>query len=519
MAGASLPRDCSFIAMLPLDRAAVRVLVEEGIDIAIVSYHQLLLSGLLETARKGELRDHLGWDGRLLLSSVMPDDMLLDPRTFEDFVEVYEGGGFCAAIAWDVPAEIDLPKEEVLRNIDLSIEKIRELRELGINVVPLVKGNRIDEIKRSVTGIKELGYSEVALHASEYVAEFERLEARAIFDLYLSLLPRYFDRVLLLGTLRPGVVKYVLSRHGHLVKNGRICFAGLSWWLDASRYKAYGGGRALRLLDYAMRTEDGGVLTHRVSTRDLAKHNIRSLTRLLRGEELEVELYDTFLEPPILAISDIHIGTPESMMEEAVDLIRRIRPKTLALLGDIFDYTGEVQLYHVAAFFSSIEEVNNVVVVRGDAEEGTKLRPYEGFLRTMDALVFGEEPWTSPLRQRFRVQRYVLWFYKYNRIMRGQVRALLPSGKSVLLIHGHQIGSYSLPRDEILRKARLKKVVHEADWILLGHFHRPLLSLENGVIVLGAWQRQTETMEKIGFQPSRSAVLIDEDERVVVLMV
>ncbi len=280
----------------------------------------------------------------------------------------------------------------------------------------------------------------------------------------------------------------------------------------------YCKGKSVSLLDYAVRVvESGEILSHRSDVHSIAGHNLSYMSHLLHGKEIDTEQYDAILELLALAISDIHIGTPESMTEEAIDLIRKYRPKTLILLGDIFDYNGEVRPYHVILLFSVIEGIDNIVVMRGDAEEGSKLCPHEEFLNVLDALVFSEEPWTAPLRQRFRIQRYILWFYKYNRVMRERAKVLLPSGKSVLLIHGQQLGSYTLARDKVLERARYKKAMFNADWILLGHFHRPLLSPEDGVIVLGAWQRQTENMERTGFQPAKSAVLIDEDETIEVL--
>ena len=447
----------------------------------------------------------------------MPDELLLREGTFEGFVKALEGGDFSATIAWDVPAEIDLPREVVEENIRESLRKLEELKEIGFKVLPLVKGNRLEEIRRSIEGIKALGYEEAALHASEYAWVLrEDPLARSILDTYLGLLPRYFERVLLIGVLRPDVLEYVARRYRG--DRRRLYYAGLSWWLAARERKAYGSGRVVDLKEKAAKLESGEVLTHRSRIDDLARHNLSYAVGKAEGLEVEVEAYDAYVELPALVVSDAHAGTIESLLEQAAELVEAVAPKTLVLLGDMFDYEkGDVSLYHAIVLFSAAEKAAELVAVRGECEVGAGLCPHRRFIETMDRMVFGDEAWTAPLEQRFRLQRFILWFYKYNRVAREEVLAITPSGTKLLFVHGHQLGPRYQSLDEVVRRARIKRGLHGAYWIILGHFHRILVDRENRIALAGAWQEATPEMEKMGFKPQIGALLTTEDEEIVVL--
>ncbi|RLI12510.1 hypothetical protein DRO33_02555 [Candidatus Bathyarchaeota archaeon] len=130
------PREVGLPRPVPLvtpDEEALGAVRELGLKACMVEYHQL-------PPLKGDPHAELGFDGQILLSAVMPDEMLEDPSTFRGFVEAARRG-FDAVVGWDAPVEVDIPEEESWRILVACLELTARLAlELDAPVVPLSKG-------------------------------------------------------------------------------------------------------------------------------------------------------------------------------------------------------------------------------------------------------------------------------------------------------------------------------------------------------------------------------------------
>lgn len=500
------------IPIVPFDPRAIEIVKSLGFDSVIVSFHQVLLDGLYNVIIEEGVSNTLGFHGKIYLSSIMPDELLLKRDTFDAFVHLLDRGNFYATIAWDMPVEIDLPKEVRWRNLKESIHRLKELKELGFRVLPLVKGNFLDEITFSVNGIKSLGFNNVALHASEYAANFDDCMSRDILNKYLSILQRYFNRIYFIGVFRPYVLNHILRNIYHREK---CLFCGPSWWLDAINNKVYSTDNTIDLYQNVLET-DNRIYTFRDNVEDKAKHNLNVVRRNVEGIYETYRVFDVYLRPPVLVLCDIHIGLPESLFQEALDFIRKTDAVTIVLNGDIFDYSGEVELAHIIDFYSTLEETGAEIVVLSGEKEKSLLNPDKHFLQVFDKLVFGDEPWTKPVDKDI-VQRFILWFYKYNRVMKREVVGILPDHTKILFMHGNTIGRYSMPLENVTRRAKIKKTSKNVDKIILGHFYRFLIDEKNNVYVSGGWIKPLEEMQRKQFSPEVGALLINEDNSIEVL--
>lgn len=77
------------------------------------------------------------------------------------------------------------------------------------------------------------------------------------------------------------------------------------------------------------------------------------------------------------------------------------------------------------------------------------------------------------------------------------------AGRRVVLLHGHQLGS---PTPDGLRRA-----VPDADIIVYGHTHRPLIDEENGVLVVNPGAAGAA---RFGIPPSVAILSLDDDATV-----
>lgn len=75
----------------------------------IVRFDELMSRGLIEHVANRGIHELLDFNGVILLSSIMSDDMLIRSDVYKLFVDIARRGGFNAVIGWDVPVYIDMP--------------------------------------------------------------------------------------------------------------------------------------------------------------------------------------------------------------------------------------------------------------------------------------------------------------------------------------------------------------------------------------------------------------------------
>ena len=108
-----------------------------------------------------------------ILSSIMPDEYLLQKDTYKQFIDTARKLNIKYVIVWDLPTYLN-NKDESLKNVYLSIKYVKYFINEGFNIIPLVKGAYPEHIKVSASEIYDLGFNIVAFHVSEYLYSEEK---------------------------------------------------------------------------------------------------------------------------------------------------------------------------------------------------------------------------------------------------------------------------------------------------------------------------------------------------------
>jgi len=515
---ARILRDGGILPLCPVDSSVARLIGDLGFKAIMVSYHEILERRLFDRVSSGGINSVLDFDGDVFLSSIMPDELLLYPGTFHDFVRLLDSGGFAGSVVWDMPVEVDIPLEVSWSNLRTSIERVESLKEYGFSIIPLLKGANREQMHYCVDRLKDLGFKEAALHATEYVLCYDELLAQRLFTMFLVALCENFDRGLVIGVLNPKSYRIIESHYG-LQWRDKLVLSGRGWWLSAVKHRLFWRGGSVDLMKYSVRCYcrecRGRILDHRSSVEELASHNLQLLREMVGREvfsskSAHIEKYDVYLRGRILVVSDLHIGTVESMLDEFICMLEEIKPDYVVFVGDTFDLVrGKLALYHLMKFFASLHRTGvEVVPVLGDAEGGGYSKRDRLLLDSLYRILLVDEGWTSPHVRMYALDWYMVWFMKFCRSMRKEVSAILPCGRRVFFVHGHEWGT---DLEYVKKRARLRGA-RLGDWVILGHLHKFHVDKEMGVIVCGCWQRATESMERRGFTPDTgTALLINSD--------
>jgi len=106
-----------------------------------------LSKNLIEKICSDGIHAFLGFDGKIMLSSIMPDRLLLRDEIFDLFYRVALLGGFDAVIGWDMPVYLDLPLRVSWVNLLKALNFTFKLCKLPIPVIGLLKGNSHSQIR------------------------------------------------------------------------------------------------------------------------------------------------------------------------------------------------------------------------------------------------------------------------------------------------------------------------------------------------------------------------------------
>ncbi|MEM2087115.1 MAG: hypothetical protein QXF52_00410 [Thermoproteota archaeon] len=215
-----LPR---FIPEMSLDEPRKLRWRKLGIEAIIITLEELE-SETIEAAKRKGIHNMLDFDGTVLLSTIMPDEYLTE-ETFNMTIKLIKEAGFDGVIGWDMPVYIDSPKITSLTNlVSATLHTVKYIRE-GIPTIPLLKGGDPREIETHAKWLKQLGFSRVAIHATEYVLEHEELRERAQ-DLYAKVLSELLKKrfkPLIIGVMSPRSFPPLLYRECH-----EASFAGMT---------------------------------------------------------------------------------------------------------------------------------------------------------------------------------------------------------------------------------------------------------------------------------------------------
>ena len=484
-----------FIPLIEPLSPFIRLIKDIGFPIVIVPFHEIVKHGLVDDIVYYGINRVLGYEGYVLLSSIMPDEMLND-ETFNLFLEVAIRGGFYGVIGWDMPVYADVSLDESWSNLVISIDKTLEFARSGINTIPLAKGVNREQIETGLDTYVKAGFKTIALHISDYIYAYRSDPlARRLFYIFLRELYKRFENILLVGISSPYNIRKVMRRYPR-----KMFYAGRGWYISGLKGLAYTSYRTIDLekksIVCSCQSCQNKPLTFSEDTYNIIRHNLYMVNNIFHGISPDIEVLDIVLQGRTLVLSDIHIGLPHSRVRDAERLIVKLRPDNIVFLGDIIDFDNRQYPNENTAIFEAINIVNPRVFagVRGEAEDTRRL-----YSVLDNAVGIGfESNYQAP---------YLLGFitlYKYYRVIKPQLTAYLPDNTRAVFIHGHQIkGPHTV---KWLRKEL------GVEWIFHGHTHRFHIDNREKIVNTGCWlEEEWERKFNNRVVDSGKAVLIEKD--------
>lgn len=328
----------------------------------IVSFRDLFFNKeiMKQVLRKG-IHSFLDYNGLILLSSIMPDELLVKDNIFQEFTRVAIDGGFDGVIGWDSPVYTDIPLYYSWINLLKGLELTYRLCKLNLPVIGLAKGNTYRQIAFSINCLANMGIKTLALHVSEYLINF-KLDpfARNILYNYANEIVGKFKNLIVIGAMSPSNISIIRKLFGR-VKN--LSLAGLSFFLDAKNFRIYLNSNKVDISNKFLKCYCPVCRNHSIkdfveNVKLRAAHNLLQLQKQLHGKmESDYEISDLIIEhgKKAVILSDIHIWTAESLLEDCLNFLESECPDYIIFLGDIFDFNnGEPSLYDLIMFFGTL---------------------------------------------------------------------------------------------------------------------------------------------------------------------
>ncbi len=125
-------------------------------------------SAMKRIVSKG-LADSLDYDGKTILSSVMPDGYIMKFGV-DWYINAIKQLHPSAAITWDVPTYVNHPRRASLGWLLEGVDGARRMAaELETPLIGLVSGATLDQVRLSSTCLKDMGFEAQAIACREYL--------------------------------------------------------------------------------------------------------------------------------------------------------------------------------------------------------------------------------------------------------------------------------------------------------------------------------------------------------------
>ena len=485
----------SVVPMVSLRDQASYHFTPVDVDAIVIRFEDLFDEKIRNKVEKaGDIHAYLNFDGKVLVSSIMPDDLITQEAVFYFFLDLVDRLKFDAAIAWDSPVYVDIPLYDSWVNLLMGLKLTHELAEWGIPVYGLVKGNVENQIRFSVKTLARIGITSMALHASEYSMVLKvDSTVRQILYTYSRYLSESAESVLLLGVLNPKQLSFIENT---FPRGPKRSIAGLSWFLDAKRGLIYSDrGYVDATANYV---QCKCSVCFNINPKDLildlgarARHNLNYVMNNVANPSaspLQLVTYDLLLgeNEKILLVSDLHLWTRRTLLKAFLDFLKDEKPTHIAFLGDVFDLKGRPNLLETRAFFSTLRELKALVLVAKGCSDT------DDFLSAFEKLTMGGRPklmlW-SKLDDPHLTQAYID-LYRFYVSAKEQLTIKLANGWWVITTHGHEIvedtSSSAAEIAELMEDARMRAHAH---WLIMGHLHRAFVDDNRRIASTGCWAR------------------------------
>jgi hypothetical protein len=212
-----------------------------------VALWQLLAneSALSEASSKG-LHGLLGFDGKIFLSTVMPDELIDKLRT-EDYFNLIENLRPDATMVPDNYTYTDVPLYQSWSQTIRLVSFAKDFLQLDVPAIGLVKGANLLQMDWVIRKQVEMGYVSFAMPARELFEE-------GILDDFLPYVIRILKRSRKASGMNPELLLYGVGQRLERYKG--ISYSNLSWFLRARHGEYFKGGLYYDLEDPAIRFEE-----------------------------------------------------------------------------------------------------------------------------------------------------------------------------------------------------------------------------------------------------------------------
>lgn len=418
----------------------------------------------------GDVHNFLDFDGNIVYSPVMPDE-LLNESTFKLYKEFIKETKPDAIISWDSSTYSDDPPEISWSETVRALKLTYKLSELSIPIIGLVKGASEEQVEYSSKIMARWGLKTQAFHATDYIIH----NKYELLNRLLRTTLKYAESVLVLGAGSPRALYKLRTR----VSDCNLIYSGYSWLISARTLKAFGPSKPvdLRYKDAKCTCKACKGETIEKKAENISHHNLETINSIANNPlspGIEIREYDAIIEnSKSLFASDLHIGLTHSDEPwiSLLNFMKSERPENVFFLGDIFDFKhGKPQLSQIEKFMRTLESLKaRIFVIRGECD---KIYPTNKLLKLMHGNVEYSRTLSSPIP----ISKNTLTALKLARfysIIRSTMEVLSGEERILYLTHGH----CPMPREQVRKKATL----------ITGHFHRIKFRPEKGIITLGCW--------------------------------
>jgi len=465
--------------------------LSEEFEYAVIPYYTLISPSIVNY----RLTERVKW----ILSSIMPDELLLKEDTHILFRKTAEELGVHYVLVWDMPTYLE-NKEESLRNTYISLSKIEFFLNEGFKIIPLIKGAYEEHIRISASQIFDWGFKTVAFHISDYLTSSERpwphIEDYSLssFDLmmrYINLILGYdFDRLLLVGGASPRYAFRLLEI------DDRIILAGYSWYLDAEKRRIYDLKER-----YIVNIEDKEYECNcpycvsmppkvRRKSEGIARHNLYLNKIQISSEDIsvDIQLYDLIADysEDIVITGELSVGGPKSKWRSMIKKIYQLKPDYLIVIGRIFDFktVDEKHIKHWREFIEILTKLHNdynlnlISVYR---------YPSSGVYRLLKDIVYPPKRGERP---------NVLQENEADTLIARIIRMVVSSRSPIIVKkwYGGEVSStFTIQymgvaeQDFDISKNELRDFSKDTDWLICDYINRPYIDYQNKIGTPGIW--------------------------------
>lgn len=482
-----LPR---FIPIVTPESMNIFNRLAEHFEYAILPYYTLLSTDTLGL----RLRQDTKW----ILSSIMPDKLLLEKDTHHYFGDRARELGIEYVLVWDMPTYLN-DVEKSLENTYVSLEKIEYFIKKGFIVIPLIKGAYEEHIRVSASHISELGFKIAAFHVSEYLSAVEKpwpqindysLTAEDLMTRYIEVILEYdFRQVLLVGGGSPRHASRLLEL------DNRICVAGYSWYLDGQRNNIYmptGYIKPLGNKYFECNCPNCGSIPPKTlkTSSYIAGHNLYLNKHLVDGldEGVEISFYDAIADyhEDILVVGEVSVGAEKSMWRRLLNYLDRVKPDYLIIIGSIFNWEI-IDERHIKEWIEFARRLKSLYL-----DYGTELIPVYRYVGKNIPYLMSSLSYTVNMRPR----RSIFGESELDPVL-GIITRIITSSRAPIKVKkrvepGRDIVftiEYHGVAEKPLEAAaeELKHLKKGGDWLITNYLNQPYIDWENRVATPGVW--------------------------------